>query len=89
MSEIGHCQKTYVLVSDLGARIESLRILGIQTPDASDPIFREIAQRLSCMIGGALEGVKVQIIDMSVLAGNILACALHQQSKLREVLHWR
>ena len=80
-----HCDsQTYVITHDLGERIESLRYLGLKTPDASDQIFSEFHRKIKECIQAALPQLKVVSFDMKHLAEDIWTEAMRMQKVLKD-----
>lgn len=65
-------RKTYVLTCDLGHKVKSLRRIGLETPDADDPLFTDIQGDIAKMISGAVPHADLKIIAMEDLADEIL-----------------
>jgi len=67
--------KTYVLTTDLGARFEQYRRVGLKTPEPDDPLFTDIQRQLEVELGEALSTAELHSVRMVDLADEILAQA--------------
>lgn len=68
-----HHRTIYLLTCDLGRNIETLRLVGLKTPEASDVYFEQLGKELVRALQGSLpKGVIVKRISMDTLSENIL-----------------
>jgi len=84
MDESNHDKKIYLLTSSLGEKVKSFRNAGLKTPDADDPVFGEINAELTRKLGQIFGNeAKVENVDMSDLADEILNKAIERRTILR------
>lgn len=87
MKEDGHCTEgTYVITHDLGERVQSLRLLGLQTPDAGDSFFLGLHTKIKERISEILPGINVITYDMKDLVEAVWAKAIHLQKKIQDAV---
>ena len=86
MDEVsGHCkEKLYVVTHDLGMRIQNLRSLGLETPEADHLFFGSFQDELKAKISKILPDVKVVSYDMKSLGEKIWAEAVKHQASLKD-----
>ena len=80
--ESHHGPQTYILVCDLARKVMSFRLVGIQTPEPSDPFFAEFRSGLKDQILQIAPHLDVRVIDMGELAAKILMGVQHLDSTL-------
>jgi hypothetical protein len=87
MKNDGHCAKgTYVITHDLGERIQSLRLLGLKTPNADDPFFTELHTKIKERIASILPTIDVVTYSMNELVEEVWAKAIHLQEKIQDAI---
>jgi hypothetical protein len=84
--ESHHSKQTYVLTHDVGARIESLGLLGIATLSQEDPFFSDFERRLRRKIETIFPDVDVVDYNMPMLSGNIWAEALRKKAATKHAI---
>ncbi len=77
-----HGESQFVITNDVGHRISGLRSLGLKTPNADDPIFKEFHTALVNRVECALPEIKVVSYDMTDLADEVWSQALKLKSDL-------
>ena len=87
MKKDGHCAEgTYVITHDLGERIQSLRLLGLKTPNADDPFFAELHTKIKDRIASILPTVNVVTYNMNKLVEEVWAKATHLQKNIQDAI---
>jgi hypothetical protein len=82
-----HCDdQTYVITNDLGERIESLRYIGLKTPDAKDQFFADFHRDVRSAVQLALPNLKVVSFDMGKLVENVWGEAIKVQRSLKDAI---
>ena len=78
--------KFYIITNDLGARVESLRTLGLKTPDADDHLFVSFHDETKRLIAGYLPDVQVISYDMRSLAEQVWMEAIKLQGTIKDAV---
>lgn len=78
-----HAQREYIVTHDVPARIQSLRTLGLQTPDATDKIFQRQEWNLRKKLQEIMPEMKIIHYDMVDLSEKIWGTAMHQSQELK------
>lgn len=82
-----HCSDSlFVITNDVGTRISGMRSIGLKTPAADDPIFKEFHTNLANHIGLILPEVKVVSYDMAELADEVWSKAIQLKTDLASTI---
>ncbi len=81
-----HHHKTFILTTDLQAKVKQFRNLGFKIPGASDPIYEQTIFALKGKLDEILPEAKIELIDMEDLASSILSIAYERRKLLRDAM---
>ena len=87
MTSIRHStEQTYIVTHDLGERIENLQLLGLKTPEASDPFFLEFHNKVKNALAVILPEVKIVTYDMKRLVTDVWTEAIRIQRSIKDAI---